>query len=186
MVSLVQLWLPLVASAVAVFVASSLIHMVFKWHNADYLKLPNEDEVRAAVRTAAAPPGVYVLPHITDAKALQTPEVQQKFTEGPVGWLTLRPSGAPRMGGHLAQWLALNLAIAAIAAYLASRTVPAGASFLAVCRVVSAVTFLAYGAGSVSDGIWWGRPWRGVAKDLLDAAIYATVAAVTFAWLWPH
>ena len=47
------------------------------------------------------------------------------------------------------------------------------------------VTLLAYGVGSVIQGIWWGAPWRSVLKDLLDAAIYAVVSALTFMWLWP-
>jgi hypothetical protein len=49
-VSLAQLWLPILLSAVCVFAASSLIHMVVKWHASDYNPLSNEDEVRAAIR----------------------------------------------------------------------------------------------------------------------------------------
>ena len=43
MTFLAQLWMPIVLSAVLVFAASSLIHMVLKWHNADYRPLANED-----------------------------------------------------------------------------------------------------------------------------------------------
>ena len=43
-----SLWLPVVVTAVLIFVASSLIHMVFKWHNSDYRKIANEGQVRAA------------------------------------------------------------------------------------------------------------------------------------------
>ena len=50
MVSLGSLWLPIVLSAVLVFITSSIIHMVLKYHNRDYRKLPNEDAVRAAIR----------------------------------------------------------------------------------------------------------------------------------------
>ena len=53
MAMLASLWLPILLSAVAVFVASSLIHMLFKWHNRDYRKLPNEDAVRAAAHVQA-------------------------------------------------------------------------------------------------------------------------------------
>jgi hypothetical protein len=35
MVSLASLWLPIVLGAVFVFVASSFVHMVFKWHTPD-------------------------------------------------------------------------------------------------------------------------------------------------------
>lgn len=57
MIPLASLWLPIIVAAVLVFVASSLVHMVFKWHNADYLKLANEDEVRDALRESAPAPG---------------------------------------------------------------------------------------------------------------------------------
>ena len=59
MVPLAALWLPILVTAVLIFIASSLIHMVFKWHNADYLKFTNEDEVRAAIRSGGAAPGPY-------------------------------------------------------------------------------------------------------------------------------
>jgi hypothetical protein len=81
-------------------------------------------------------------------------------------------------------WFAFILVVGAIAAYIAQKTLPPGAPFLQVCRVVSALAFLAYGGGSVTAGIWMGKPWPSVAKDVLDAAIYATITALTFGWLW--
>ena len=48
--AIAHLWMPILVTAVLIFVASSLIHMVFKWHNSDYRKFDNEDDVRAAVR----------------------------------------------------------------------------------------------------------------------------------------
>ena len=186
MVSLAQLWMPIVLAAVLVFVTSSLIHMVFRWHNSDYRKFANEDEVRAAIRASTPAPGQYVLPYYPDPKEMQTPEAQRKFTEGPVGFLLLRPPGMPGMGASLGQWFALNLLVAIVAGYLASRAVPAGASFLAVCRVVSITTFLAYATGGLQMAIWMGKPWGSAAKEFLDAFLYALVSALAFGWLWPR
>jgi hypothetical protein len=183
---LAELWMPIVLSAVLVFVASSVIHMVIMWHKSDYNQFSNEDEVRAAIRAANAKPGLYVLPYVMDMKSMGTEEVKKKFVDGPVGFVTLKAPGPPTMGGALGQWFAFALAIAVIAAYLASHTLPPGATFLAVCRIVGTVVFLAYGSGSVIQGIWMGRPWRSVAMELLDAAIYAVINGVAFAWLWPH
>jgi hypothetical protein len=186
MVSLVQLWLPWLVAAVGVFVASSLVHMVFKWHNADYLKLGNEDDVRAAIRKSAPPPGQYVIPHCTDMKDLQSPDMQRKFTEGPVAYLMVRPSGAPNIGPSLAQWFMLNVLVSGVAAHLAAATLGAGAPSEHVFHATASVTFIAYAAGSLSSGIWKGQPWRSVAKELLDALIYGIVSGFAFAWLWPH
>ena len=52
MVSLASLSLPILLSAVIVFFASSIIHMVLPYHRSDYKKLPDEDNVRAALRSA--------------------------------------------------------------------------------------------------------------------------------------
>jgi hypothetical protein len=186
MISLAQLWIPILASAVGVFVASSLIHMVFKWHNSDYRKLANEDDVRAAVRAASPAPGQYVIPYCNDMKLMQTPEFQQKFKDGPIGFLYLRPTGLPTMGPALGQWFGLTLVIALLAAYLASKSLPNTANFLQVCRIVGTVTFMAYAGGSISGAIWMGKPWVSAAKEVLDAFIYGLVSAAIFGWLWPH
>ena len=50
MVHLGSLWLPIIVSAVLVFVTSSIVHMVLRYHHRDYTKLPNEDAVRAAIQ----------------------------------------------------------------------------------------------------------------------------------------
>lgn len=185
MVSIAQVLLPMFAAAALVFIASSLIHMVFRWHNSDYLKLPNEDEVAAAIRKAKLAPGQYVMPHCLDMKAMQAPEMQQKFKDGPVGFLLLRPNGAPNMGPSLGQWFALNVVVAAIVACIAATTLAAGSPAGRVFHVTGLISFIAYAGGSVTDGIWHARPWRAVAKDLLDALIYGAVSGAGFALLWP-
>ena len=117
---------------------------------------------------------------------MKSPELQRKFVEGPIAFITLRAPGPPAMGSSMALWFALNVVIALLAGYLASRTLPSGASFLAVCRLVGIVTFLAYACGGLQAAIWMGKPWRSAAKDLLDALIYAAVSALAFNWLWPR
>ena len=42
---LVQLWGPILVSAAAVWVASSILHLVIPIHNNDYAGLPEEDAV---------------------------------------------------------------------------------------------------------------------------------------------
>lgn len=186
MVTVSQLWIPILGSAIAVFVLSSLIHMVIKWHNADYRQFANEDAVRAAIQTANPAPGQYLLPHCPSSRDLQTPEFRQKFIDGPVGFVMLRAHGAPGMGPMLGLWLAFLVAVGVFAAYLGSRTLPADAAGMAVFRLVATVAFLAYAGGAVPNGIWMGKPWRSVAKDLLDGLIYASATGAVFASLWPH
>jgi len=185
-VSLVHLWIPILLSALCVFAASSLIHMVLKWHNSDYKALSNEDEVRAAIRKGTPGPGQYVLPHCSDHKDMDKPEMQQKYKDGPVGILMLSPNGSPAMGAVLAQWFAFAVLVAFMSAYLASRTLGPGTHYLQVFRVVGTVSFIAYGFGSLPAAIWMGKPWSSVLKDLADALIYGLLSAGIFGWLWPR
>jgi hypothetical protein len=186
MITLSGLWLPILASAVAVFFLSSLVHMVFKWHNSDYHGFANEDEVRMAVRKSSPAPGEYMLPYCSDHKTLQTPEVLQKFTDGPIAFVTVKSPGPPSMGKPLLLWFVYTAAIGLFVAYIASRTLPVGAEFARVVQLVSTVAFMTYVGGSIQNGIWMGKPWRSVSKDILDGLLYGLATGLVFAWLWPH
>jgi hypothetical protein len=177
-------WVVLV-TAVFVFISSSLIHMVFKWHNSDYGKLANEDTVRDVLRAGSPKPGQYVIPHCLDMKQMSSPEMQAKWIEGPVAFVQVKASGLPKMGPQLGQWFLLNVGVAAFVA-LALVSIPAASlNAHVVFHIAALVTLLSYGVGSISGGIWYAQTWSSVAKDLLDALIYALVSGAVFAWLWP-
>src|SRR4029079_4442170 len=74
MTELSTLWLPILLSAVAVFLASSISHMASPWHRTDYPKMPNEDRARDALRPLNIPPGDYMLPRPASRADLRTPE----------------------------------------------------------------------------------------------------------------
>jgi hypothetical protein len=87
MVSLMALWLPILVSAVFVFILSSVIHMVLGYHANDFSKLPAEDEVMDAVRAAGVPPGEYAMPYAGSMKAMSDPAYIEKTERGPVAVL---------------------------------------------------------------------------------------------------
>jgi len=184
--ALFSLWLPILLSAVVVFVISSLVHMVLKWHASDYNPLANEDAVRAAIRAGNPKPGRYVVPHCKDMKDMGSEAMKRKYAEGPVGHFTLGANGQPAMGKYLGLWFLWSLVIAAVAAYLAARLIPHDHAHVRVAaKLVGAVTFIAHGFGTVTESIWMMRPWSGSAKYLLDAALYALGSGAVFLWLWP-
>ena len=185
MVPITALWLPIVLSAVIVFVASSVIHMALKYHNSDYRKLPDEDRILAAMRPANLTPGLYVFPHCTH-KDMKSPAMMEKFKQGPVGFLTVRSSGAPAMGKFMGQWFVYCLVISFFVAYISGRTVAPGMQYLMVFRVAGATGFMAYGLGGLSNGIWKGQPWSSVIKEVFDGLVYGLLTAGTFGWLWPR
>jgi hypothetical protein len=179
------LWLPIVLSAVIVFVASSIMHMLLPYHRSDYKKLPDEDKVLPALRTAGLTRGLYVFPFCTH-KEMKTPEAIAKYNQGPVGMMTVFPSGTPFIPKFLGQWIAYCLVISFFVAYLTAHTVASGSNYLQVFRVVGTAAFLAYGLGVMSNGIWKGMPWGFVMKEAIDGLIYALLTAGTFGWLWPR
>jgi hypothetical protein len=186
MVSLAALWLPVVLSTVLVFLASSVMHTVLRYHNRDYTKLPNEDAVRAAIRSGNAAPRQYIIPYAAEMSELRSTEMQQKFVEGPVAVLNIKPAGPISMGPSLVQWFVFTLVVSVITAYVASRTMAPGAGHVQVFRVVATVAWLGYAAGHIPEAIWMGKPWSVATKDVLDGLVYGLLTGAMFAWLWPH
>jgi hypothetical protein len=180
-----SLWLPVLVSAVAVFAASSIVHMVLKYHNADYKPLSNEAEVGEAIRKGNPGPGLYVLPHCTDMGQMKDPAVIARYEKGPVGLVALLPSGLPNMGKLLGLWFGFCLLLSFAVGYVARHTLTTAADGLTVMRVTGAIAFIGYGMSSIIDSIWHGVPWSNTGRALLDAAIYAVVTGLAFRILWP-
>jgi hypothetical protein len=185
MVPLSALWLPIVLSALIVFIASSIIHMVLPYHRSDYKQLPDEDRNLAALRPSGLKRGLYVFPYCTP-KDMKTPAMQEKYNQGPVGFMTIYPNGVPVLPKFLFEWFGYCLIVGLFVAYVAAHTIPPGSNYLEVFRVVGSVAFLSYGLGNIPNAVWRGWPWSNVLKEIFDGLIYALLTAGTFGWLWPR
>ena len=185
MTTLAMLWLPILLSTVFVFLTSSVVHMVLPIHAGDYRKLPNEDLVRAALREAQVPPGQYMYPGCDSMKDFASEQLQQKFAEGPVGVMIVRPDGMPKMGKSLLQWLPVCLLVSLVTAHLATFACATGADGGRVFQFSALVALLGYTGGCALDSIWKGVSWTVTGKFLFDGLLYAAVTGSTFAWLWP-
>ena len=183
MVTIGALWLPILLSAVFVFIASSVIWMILPHHKGDFQKLPDEEAARAALKNVA--PGQYLIPYSASMKAMKDPEFVRKMNEGPYGILTIGPAGGSQMGKNMAIWFIYSVVVSVFVAYLASRTLAPGAEYLSVFRVAGATAWLAYGFAHIGDAVWFSRPWRSVVMHLIDALVYALLTAGAFGWLWP-
>jgi hypothetical protein len=186
MTSLLALWLPIVVSAVIVFIASSIIHMGPFWHRGDYPKVPNEDRLRDAVRSASIPPGEYMVPRAASSKDMQAPEFQEKLKQGPVLVMTVLPNGMMSMTSNLVQWFLYCVLVSFFAAYVASRALPGGTEYLRVFQLIGATAFVGYTLALYQMSIWYKRSWNLTLKATVDGLIYALLTAGTFGWLWPH
>jgi hypothetical protein len=185
MVPVMSLWLPILLSAVLVFIASSVVHMVLPYHRSDYARLPDEAAVRAALKPIAIPPGDYAVPYAATPKDMGSPDYVSRVTEGPVALMTVLPNGPPRMGANLVQWFIFSLVIGAVAAYVTGRALPAGGEYLEVFRFAGTTAFAAYSLALPGQSIWFGRKWSTTIKLMFDGLLYALLTAGVFGWLWP-
>lgn len=185
MVPLTELWLPILLSAVAVFLASSITHMVLRYHRSDYQQLPNESAVMEAMRNAGVSPGNYAIPHACDPKDMNSPEIAEKFKQGPVGMLNVIPNGAPNMSKYLIQWFVYCMVAGVLVAYVTGRTLGVGIEYLSVFRVAGTVAFLTYSGAAATNSIWMGQRWSTTAKHMFDGLIYGLLTGGVFGWLWP-
>ena len=179
--TIITLWLPILVAAVVAFIAGSVIWMAMPWHKTDWSKTADEEAVRAALKST--PPGMYTVPNVKERAEFANPEVKQKLEDGPQAFITVIPAGMSQMGGKLLLMFLYNLLVAIVCAYIVSRTLAAGADYLAVFRVSGTVAFVAYGVAYVQESIWFGRDWSMTAKTFLDALIYAVLTGGVFGWL---
>ena len=186
MVPIHVLWLPILLSAVFVFVASSIIHMVLRWHRGDYSRVPNEDKLMEALRPLAIPPGDYMIPRPQSMAEMKSPEFADKVKKGPVMVVTFLPNQQMQMGTNLALWFLYSIVIGIFAAYIAGRALAPGAHYLRVFRFAGATAFIGYSAALWQMSIWYRRAWSTTIKSTIDGLIYALLTAGTFGWLWPR
>lgn len=185
MVSILSLWLPILLSAVAVFIASSVIHMVLRYHRNDFRGIPDESSALAAVRALGLQPGDYMMPYPSSPAGMKDPAFMEKMTAGPIVAMTVMPGGPPRMGSLLSKWFAYTILVAIFAAYVAGRTLAPGTPYLQVFRVAGAVTFVGYSLALWQAAIWYGRSPAATFRSTLDGLIYALLTGGVFGWLWP-
>lgn len=185
MAFLVELWLPMLASAVAVFAVSSIVHMAMQHHKQDCVGVPNEAAVLAALRQAGVTRGEYMFPHAGSMKAMATPEMQAKLAQGPVGFLTVVPNGPLAMGKSLTQWFLYSLAISFLSGYVGWHAMGAGAGFTEVLRITGSVALGIYASAFAHASIWRGTPWGVAMRFALDGVAYGLTTGLVFGWLWP-
>lgn len=183
MIEITSLWLPILVSAVIVFIASSIIHMGPFWHRNEFPPLAEQDRVQDALRPFGIAPGEYMLPKPKDMKDCNAPEFVEKLKRGPVGILTIIPNGPMSMSRPLVQWFIYTVVVSALAAYVLHATVDPGAPYLHVFRVAGTVAFTAYAVGLWQNSIWFHRPWSNTLKHTLDGLIYGCLTGGAFGWL---
>ena len=120
MVGIFALWLPVLLAGVAVFITSSIVHMLLPHHRNDFLQVPDEDGVMGALRGFDIPPGDYVMPSTGgDHQAMKSEAFQAKLAQGPLVVMTVMPKGtfSDMMGKTMAVWFAYCVLVSFFVAY---------------------------------------------------------------------
>jgi hypothetical protein len=182
---LVDLWVPILVSGLAVFVVSALAWTALPHHKKEFGRLANEDAVMDAIRAGNPSPGRYHTPHMADFSESGSAEGKAKLARGPVTFITVAPSGLPGMGPMMVKSFLFNLFVAAFVAYVAWHVLPAGTEYLQVFRVTGSIAFMAFALAMVPDSIWFARPWSSFLLQAFDSLLFALVLAGIFGWLWP-
>lgn len=185
MVHLTDLWLPVLASAAGVFVVSSVVHMVFRYHNHDWGRLPDEDRMLGAIRDAGVPQGAYRFPFAESMQEMGTAEMTAKFERGPVGFLQIMPPGKCAVGKSLVQWFVFTAVISAVIGYVTGLALAPAAGAMDVFRIAATTACLAYAIAPVTDSIWKGVRWGVSLRYILDGILYSLATGAVFAALWP-
>jgi hypothetical protein len=185
MVPVASLAIPILISAVFVFLASWLVHMLLPFHRGDFKKVQGEDDLMEAIRRINVPPGDYMIPHAGSPEGMRSKEFQEKFKKGPVLHMTVMKHGTMNMGPQLLQWFVYCVVVSVFAAYMAGSALGPGASYLHVFRFAGCAAFMGYAVALWQDSIWYRRNWGTTFRNTIDGLLYGCLTAGTLGWLWP-
>jgi hypothetical protein len=181
-----SLVVPILLSAVLVFIASFVFHMLLPFHRNDLGRLAKEAEIQDALRRFNIPPGDYAIPMAATSADMKAPEFLERMKKGPIVFMTLAPGAPMSMGKPLFLWFLYSVLVSIFAAYITGRALGPGAHYLEVFRFAGATAFLGYSLALMQNSIWWRKNWWTTTKSMIDGLIYGLLTAGTFGWLWPR
>lgn len=177
---LIDLWLPIVLSTVALFFASFVSWMVLPIHFKDWVKLGNEDDFLKAADELEMQPGNYMFPGWDTPEEMKSEEYTKKWESGPCGILTVFPkvSMGKNLGLTVVYFLVCNFCLA----YLSTLGLSAGDEFMTVFRFVGTAGFMMFLAAIVQHAIWFHCR---IVGHVIESIAYALIAGAIFSAMWP-
>jgi hypothetical protein len=178
-----HLWLPILVSAAAVWIASAIAWMALPHHRNDFKQLPDENAFSAAIRGLGLAPGNYGFPRCDHGK-MKDPAFQKRWEEGPNG--TISVWGKVSMGKNMFATFLVYLVVSILIAYLAAAIpLKPGDAPKHIFQVLGTAGVLAYCFSFIPGGIWFGQSGRALAMSVIDGIVYGLVTGGVFALFWP-
>jgi hypothetical protein len=179
------LWLPTLVSAVAVFILSSIVHMVVPWHKNDYMSFPDEAAMLDTLRAHNLKPGEYLAPRPTSRGDMASPEFKERVKRGPLVILNIATSDSASLARPLILWFIFVIIVSWLSGHIAWGAGASAAAPRGIFHAVALTAFLAYAAGLWPQTIWFRKPWLTSFKASFDGLIYAVVTGLIFVYFWP-
>ena len=184
MSELAGLSIPILLSAIAVFVISLAGRLLIGHHKADWNELPEEGDTMEFLRKSGIKPGCYIFP-LVHSKEHRTDELkEQRLEAGPWGTIHVWTSQG-NLGSRLLQTFTFHLVASFFIAYLGTLAIEPGAGFLKAFQVTGTAGILAYAFGGVPNAIWFSRHVRPAVLDVVDGICFGLITGVVFGLLWP-
>lgn len=178
-----HLWLPVLAGAAAVWIASAVVWMALPHHRKDWKKLPDEDRFMNALREMNVPQGVYGFPHFASHGECSSPEAQARWKKGPVGLLSVWDPNVSMARNMIVTFL-VYIVVSAMIAYLGVIAIESGADFLRAFQILGTAGVLAYSFAFIPSGVWF-QQGRGTIINVFDGIAYGLITGAVMASLWP-
>lgn len=182
-VTILDLWLPILLSGLAVFFLSFLMWMVLPHHRNDWSAVKDEDALMHHLGDIET--GMYSFPHCTTPETMKDPAWIKKREDGPAGMLTIMPRGPMNMGKAMFASFLYNVVIALLVGYVASIVIPKGDPGGFVLQLTSTVAFLGFAGAHGWYLLWFSHKGSVVAKSVIDGLVYGLATGLLFMLLWP-
>lgn len=186
-VHLDTLSLPILVSAVAVWVASALAWMLVGHHKDDQKPLPPaaEEALAGLVKSVPIPPGSYAFPHQRACEQMGAEEKKRLMSgEVPVG--LVRVFGKMSMAKPMLLTFAFQLAVSVVVAFLLMGVLRKGAPFGPVFHTAALAGVLAHCGGGVCNDLWFQESRRAMLTKFIDGVVFGLIIGAVFGWLWPR
>lgn len=182
-----ELWIPIVVSAAAVWILCAVIWMFMPHRKKEWGGLPNEEQFLQTLRSNSIKPGNYMFPYAgPNCERMKDEAFKKMLKDGPAGALFVWP-GTRSMGGCMLASFIFNLVTATFVAYLGWQAFAGrpGVAYLDVFQVTATAAFMAYAFALIPMGIWFNKPVKSIAFDVLEGLAMGLVTGGIFGWLWP-
>ena len=177
-------WMPILASAAAVWVASAIAWMAINHHADDMKSLTPDAESKLSnlVKAHNIAPGVYGYPDFKKCKG-QSPEERKAAMKEPMG--ILRVWKPINMSRPMILSFLFYIFIGVLIAYLGTAAgIPAVGPFSHAFRVFGTAGVLAHACGGVVCNMWFQESRRAMILNFVDGVVYGLITGAVFAALW--